>query len=232
MQQIVDFARNTISEFSAEDGAGMLYVLSRLLRSVRTRADDVANWPSPFTGLKSEVFQDSGADWLELIDGSSNGENVPYGPLFVRARSLDVIVTAEGSADIPGFNWPKYVVKHHSKNVTHIPAFSGSSLITTKARQDTILRSSHQPFPPIPGTPQEFIDMGVNARPTFFGCDPLQTPAEYPLVIYLPNAPPLNGEDPVTKYVFHYNVWYAFPLLNIHSAPRPSNSLTRSNTLA
>lgn len=109
-QQILDFARNTISEFSANDGAGLLYVLSRLLGSVRTRADDVANWPSPFTGLKAGVFQDSGANWLELIDGSSNGENVPYAPLFVKARALDVIVTAEGSADIPGLNWPKYVL--------------------------------------------------------------------------------------------------------------------------
>jgi lysophospholipase len=76
---------------------------------VRTRADDVANWPSPFQGLREDTFQDSDANWLELIDGSSNQENVPYGPLFVKARGLDVIVTAEGSADIPGLNWPKYV---------------------------------------------------------------------------------------------------------------------------
>ena len=103
----MDFARNTISDFSDEDGAGMLYVLSRLLRSVRTRADDVANWPSPFTGLNAGKFQDSEANWLELIDGSSNGENVPYAPLFVKARALDVIVTAEGSADILDLNWPK-----------------------------------------------------------------------------------------------------------------------------
>jgi hypothetical protein len=43
--------------------------------------------------------------------------------------------------------------------------------------------------------------MGVRQRATFFGCDPTQTPPEYPLVIYLPNAPPITGDDPVTKCV-------------------------------
>ncbi|EFI28204.1 phospholipase B [Coprinopsis cinerea okayama7 len=176
--QLFDFARNTINGFSESDEGGLLYVLGRQLRAVRTRADDVANWPSPFQGLREDTFQDSDANWLELIDGSSNQENVPYGPLFVKARGLDVIVTAEGSADIPGLNWP-----------------NGSSLITTKQRQETILRLTHQAFPPIPKTPQEFIETGVNARPTFFGCDP-STPSDYPLVIYLPNAPPVNGDDP------------------------------------
>lgn len=108
VQQILDFARNEISEFSKDDGSAILYVLSRQLRDVRMRADDVANWPSPFNGIKDTTFQDSDKQWLELIDGASNQENVPYGPLFVRERKLDVIVTIEGSADDSN-NWPKYV---------------------------------------------------------------------------------------------------------------------------
>ncbi|KAG6849456.1 hypothetical protein H0H93_008299 [Arthromyces matolae] len=180
--QLLDFARNKISDFSGSDGAAILYVLSRQLQEVRTRADDVANWPSPFTGLKNTTFQDSDKDWLELIDGSSNQENVPYGPLFVRARGLDVIVTIEGSASDSN-NWP-----------------NGTGPIMTSQRQSTILRSSHQQFPPIPQNAQAFIETGVNARPTFFGCDPKQIPPEFPLVIYLPNSPPINGDDPVTNY--------------------------------
>lgn len=74
---------------------------------MRTRADDVANWPNPFNGIKNSTFQDSASRWLELLDGSSNQENIPYGPLFVRERALDVIVTVEGSADDPVNNWPK-----------------------------------------------------------------------------------------------------------------------------
>jgi lysophospholipase len=88
----------------------LIYVLQRQLRSVRTRADDVANWPNPFNGIKGSTFQDSDKTWLELIDGASNGENIPYGPLFVKARGLDVIVTIEGSADDPN-NWPKWVTR-------------------------------------------------------------------------------------------------------------------------
>ena len=79
------------------------------MQDVRTRADDVANWPNPFHGIQSHIFQDTNATWLELIDGSSNQENIPYGPLLVKARNLDVIVTLEGSADDPINNWPKCV---------------------------------------------------------------------------------------------------------------------------
>lgn len=74
---------------------------------MKTRADDVANWPNPFQGLKSGTFEDSDSNWIELIDGASNQENVPYGPLFVNSRGVEVIVTIENSADIPGLNWPK-----------------------------------------------------------------------------------------------------------------------------
>jgi lysophospholipase len=88
------------------DAKGILYTLSRQLSEVRTRADDVANWPNPFSGIKTNTFQDAGASWLELIDGSSNAENVPYGPLFVRKRAVDVIVTLESSADDIN-NFPK-----------------------------------------------------------------------------------------------------------------------------
>lgn len=109
-QQIIDFARNTISQLSQNDGNALLYLLNRQLTDVRTRADDVANWPNPFQGQQAGTFQDSNAAWLELIDGSSNQENIPYGPLLVNARGVDVIVTLEGSADDPVNNWPKCVV--------------------------------------------------------------------------------------------------------------------------
>lgn len=177
--QILDFAHNTIDGFSDNDANGLLYTLRRQLDEVRTRADDVANWPNPFSGIKLNTFQDANATWLELLDGASNSENVPYAPLFVRKRALDVIVTLESSAD--NNNFP-----------------NGSSPITTAKRLSTILQSSHQQFPPIPATPEDFISTGVNARATFFGCDPEST-ADYPMVIYLPNAPPINGDDPITN---------------------------------
>ncbi len=62
----------------------------------------------PFYNLtEKQGFQDLNSTWLELIDGSSNGENVPLGQLFVRARGLDVVVAVDATANIPGVRWPK-----------------------------------------------------------------------------------------------------------------------------
>ncbi|KAF8973334.1 lysophospholipase catalytic domain-containing protein [Flammula alnicola] len=166
--QLLDFAHNTIAQFSNSDGNALLYVLSRQLSEVRTRANDVANWPNPFQGQRVESFQDANATWLELIDGSSNQENIPYGPLLVKARNLDVIVTLEGSADDPVNNWP-----------------NGTGLIFTSLRQSQFLQSSHK------------ICWG-QCPANFFGCDP-STSDDYPLVIYLPNAPPITASIPVPR---------------------------------
>ncbi|KAK0441140.1 lysophospholipase catalytic domain-containing protein, partial [Armillaria borealis] len=76
---------------------------------------------------------------------------------------------------------------------------SGDAPLFTANRTLKFLNDTHQQFPPIPSTSQEFIDAGANQRPTFFGCDPQQSPPEYPLVIYLPNSPPLTGDNPVTN---------------------------------
>ncbi|KAI0314922.1 phospholipase B [Amylostereum chailletii] len=179
--QILDFANNKIEGFDDNDGKGLLFLLSRQLSEVRTRADDVANWPSPFQGLKSGNFEDSSSRWLELIDGSSNLENIPLGQLFVKVRSLDVIVAVDASADDPN-SWP-----------------NGTSPLFTADRLTRLLQSSHQSFPPLPGNQAQFITTGVNRRPTFFGCNPTRNPPEYPMVIYFPNSPPLNGDDPVSN---------------------------------
>ncbi|KAF7321318.1 Lysophospholipase [Mycena kentingensis (nom. inval.)] len=175
--QIFDFANNKID---SSDRNTFTYLLDRQLRSVRTRKDDVANWPSPFTGIKGSTYVDTNNTWLSLIDGASNGENVPFGPLFVKSRGLDVIVTLENSADDPN-SWP-----------------NGTGPITTSTRLDTLLRATHQQFPPIPQKAEDWVSMGVRERATFFGCDPAEPPT-FPLVIYLPNAPPLDGGDPVTN---------------------------------
>lgn len=180
--QILDFANNKLKDAEGGIGSGLLYLLSRQLTDIRVRRDDVANWPSPFNGIKNLTFYDSNQTWLQLIDGASSGENIPYGPLFVNARGIDLIVTIESSADDAINNWP-----------------NGSSILFTQKRLNTLLQATHRQFPPTPQTPEDFIATGVNLRPTFFGCDPTKTPPEYPLVIYLPNAPPMDGDDPVTN---------------------------------
>lgn len=85
--------------------------------------------------------------------------------------------------------------------VSYLSVNSGSSILATSSRLSSLLTSSHQQFPPIPANPEAFISTGVRQRPTFFGCNPQNNPPEFPLVIYFPNSPPINGADPVTKYV-------------------------------
>ncbi|KAE9401546.1 phospholipase B [Gymnopus androsaceus JB14] len=179
--QILDFAHNTLQGFDSSDSNGLLYVLSQQLSEVRTRADDVANWPNPFQQVKTSTYDDTNSTWLSLIDGASNGENIPLGPLFVRERALDVIVPLDGSADDPN-NWP-----------------NGTGMLVSALRQSTLLEASHQQFPPLPQNAQAFIATGTRERATFFGCDPTQNPPEYPLVIYIPNMPPFNGDAPAAN---------------------------------
>ena len=60
----------------------------------------------PFQGINPDVYQDSNSTWLELVDGGSNKENLPLGPLLVKARHLDVIVAVDVGAD-DSDNWPQ-----------------------------------------------------------------------------------------------------------------------------
>jgi lysophospholipase len=60
----------------------------------------------PFFGIKNGTNQDAASRWLELIDGGSNLENVPMGPMLVKARGVDVLVAVDGSADDEN-SWPK-----------------------------------------------------------------------------------------------------------------------------
>ncbi|KAJ3725767.1 phospholipase B [Lentinula raphanica] len=136
----------------------------------------VSKWPNPFRGL-APSFVDSDDEELELIDGGSNGENIPLNPLLVKAREVDVIVAVDGSADTDD-NWP-----------------NGVSLLFSAERLSTILGDTHQQLPELPSSTDDFVDQGLNQRPTFFGCNSTDTP----LIIYVPNSPPLTGDAPYTN---------------------------------
>ncbi|KAF9491645.1 FabD/lysophospholipase-like protein [Pleurotus eryngii] len=157
---LLDDDIDTVKGFSGGDAKGLLYILSRELESVQSRADDVANWPNPFTNIKPTTSIDSNA----------------------MCREVDVIVAVDTDRNDEVDSWPQ-----------------GISLLTTSKRLSTLLTATHQSFLPIPQFKEHFLSTGVNGRSTFFGCDPAQTPAEYPLVIYLPNSAPLNSDDPVTN---------------------------------
>ncbi|MBW0479082.1 hypothetical protein O181_018797 [Austropuccinia psidii MF-1] len=120
--------------------------------------------PNPFYGLGTPEYLDRESSSLELMDGSFGGENIPFAPLLVPARKVDVIVAFDASDNQNG--WP-----------------DGTSLRYTSARSKLMPPKSY-PFPRIPTQVS-----GINSsRPTFFGCEE----SEPPLVIYVPNAPASN----------------------------------------
>lgn len=88
---------------------------------------------------------------------------------------MDVILAVDSSADVA--NWP-----------------NGTSLVATYERS-LLPIANGTAFPAIPDT-NTFVNLGLNSRPTFFGCDAANTSATTPLVVYIPNAP----------YVFNSNV--------------------------
>lgn len=140
----------------------------------------VANYPNSFMNFQPEggfTFESSGNDILQITDGGENGENVPLSPLLVKARELDFILAADASADTE-YSWP-----------------NGTSLLATADRAANY-SNGFRNFPPIPANADEFVNQGLNVRPTFFGCNSTaggnmssSANESYPIVVYLPNAP-------------------------------------------
>lgn len=64
--------------------------------------------PKAFQGVNPATFQDSSSQWLSLVDGGSNLEQVPLGSLFTKARALDVVIAVDASSDDAN-QWPKSV---------------------------------------------------------------------------------------------------------------------------
>lgn len=52
---------------------------------------DVAIVPNPFHGVAPSTYIDSNETLLQLVDGGEDGETVPFMPLLVKARNVEVI---------------------------------------------------------------------------------------------------------------------------------------------
>jgi lysophospholipase len=68
-------------------------------------------------------------------------------------------------------------------------------LVATYERSLISATQNGTSFPAIPDQ-NTFVNLGLNARPTFFGCNASNTTTATPLVVYVPNAP----------YIFQSNV--------------------------
>lgn len=149
---------------------------THILKGISQDFNDVAVYhPNPFKDTKfvetNFTTSITESDFLFLVDGGEDDENIPFVPLVQRDRNLDVIFAVDSSADMK-IQWP-----------------DGSSLVHTYERQ-FVHQGKQMAFPYVPDT-NTFVNLGLNKRPTFFGCDGQNlTSLKYipPLVVYLPNS--------------------------------------------
>ncbi|KAH8746162.1 lysophospholipase catalytic domain-containing protein [Hyaloscypha sp. PMI_1271] len=145
--------------------------LTSILERIGSNENDVASFkPNPFFGYNNNTNENAQSTQLTLVDGGEDGQNIPLSPLIQPFRAVDVIFAVDSSADT-AFYWP-----------------SGTSLVATYRRSLNMTLENGTAFPAIPDQ-NTFINLGLNNRPSFFGCDAGNLTGEAPLLVYVPNAP-------------------------------------------
>ncbi|KFY07420.1 hypothetical protein V492_07151 [Pseudogymnoascus sp. VKM F-4246] len=153
-------------------------VLSSVLKNIGEDNNDIAQYsPNPFYHYNPATNRDAEVTELSLVDGGEDLQNIPLHPLIQPVRSVDVIFAVDSSADTEFF-WP-----------------NGTALVATYERSLNTTIGNGTSFPSIPDV-NTMVNLGLNSRPTFFGCDAKNTSTLAPLVVYVPNTP----------YVGHSNV--------------------------
>ncbi|KIJ42632.1 hypothetical protein M422DRAFT_31221 [Sphaerobolus stellatus SS14] len=164
-----------VTGFDSDAVNAFNYLLGKLKDQVKSQRYDVGNWPNPFMNINKGTYQEWNQEWLNL--GSAKNY-IPIEPLMVKARNMSVIVAIDATGETTDNLWP-----------------DGTAMQNAAKRIQTILNETHQAFPPIP---KDFLGTGVTLHPTFFGCNATAL-SDYPMIIYIPNAPPADGSDPVTN---------------------------------
>ena len=145
-----------------------------LLQTLSEDNNDIADWtPNPFYHYNNASNRAASSKRLTLVDGGEDLQNLPLHPLLQSQRAVDVIFAVDSSADTlaPGANWP-----------------NGTALVATYQRSISSSIPGSPKFPQIPDQ-NTFVNLGLNNRPTFFGCNATSTKDSGPLVVYIPNSP-------------------------------------------
>ncbi|KAL8676243.1 MAG: hypothetical protein Q9186_007229 [Xanthomendoza sp. 1 TL-2023] len=146
--------------------------ISSILTAIGQDNNDIADYsPNPFYGYHNSTNRNAQSSRLTLVDGGEDLQNIPLHPLIQPNRHVDVIFAVDSSADTDNF-WP-----------------NGTSLVATYERNlNSTGIGNGTSFPAIPDT-NTFVNLGLNTRPTFFGCNSSNTSSMTPLIVYIPNAP-------------------------------------------
>ena len=166
--------------------------VGKILNAVDQANNDIADYsPNPFYGYhNSSSTTTSQQRNLHLVDGGEDLENIPLHPLIQPNRHIDVIFAVDSSADTPNY-WP---------NGTALVATYQRSILSSSSSSNLANGTS---FPSIPDQ-NTFVNLGLNTRPTFFGCNSSNTSTISPLVVYIPNSP----------YSYHSNLSTFDPAYN------------------
>ncbi|KAI0976981.1 lysophospholipase [Xylaria arbuscula] len=155
-----------------------------ILKDLSSDQDDIAEWrPNPFYKYNSDVNLSADKEVLTLIDGGEDLQNIPLHPLIQPVRAVDVIFAVDSSADT--------YYSYTTDTVNNFP--NGTALRASYQRSLSAIGNGTK-FPAVPDA-ETFVNLKLNQKPTFFGCDTSEftkndTDASIPpLVVYVPLAP-------------------------------------------
>uniref|UniRef100_A0A0C4DJH7 Lysophospholipase n=1 Tax=Fusarium oxysporum (strain Fo5176) TaxID=660025 RepID=A0A0C4DJH7_FUSOF len=83
----------------------LLKAINNTLADIGDENRDIANWPNPFYKYNPKNNSNADSTILTLVDGGEDLQNVPFHPLLVSERQVDVIFAIDGSADTKT-HWP------------------------------------------------------------------------------------------------------------------------------
>jgi lysophospholipase len=166
-----------LQNISSIDGVPdfLLSAATSVLEGLDNANNDIAQYvPNPFLGWNNGTNPTANTIELDLVDGGLDLQNIPLHPLIQPLRAVDVIFAVDSSADTT-YSWP-----------------NGTALRASYDRSQAAIANGTL-FPPVPDD-KTFIALGLNNRPTFFGCDAAnfstsQGQSPPPLLVYIPNAP-------------------------------------------
>lgn len=120
--------------------------------------------PNPFFGIevKGKGRSLSKAQMLYLADGGDDGQNIPFHPLLIPHRKVDVIFAVDSTSDLLNFpngtSLRRTAKRYHStKSELSIPLFQF---------KDVYKRI----FPKTPSE-KEFVSKNMKSKPIFLGCE-------------------------------------------------------------
>ncbi|KAL1883562.1 Lysophospholipase 1 [Paecilomyces lecythidis] len=187
-------------------------IFSKILEDLGRDNEDIAEYrPNPFYEFANRSSPYASQQSLNMVDGGEDLENIPLHPLIQPERHVDVIFAVDSSADTT-YSWP-----------------NGTSLVATYERSlNRTGIANGTAFPAIPDQ-NTFVNLGLNTRPTFFGCNSSNMTGPSPLIVYLPNYPYMEFSNVSTFDPSYDNTQRDAIILNGYNVATMANATRDSN---